>query len=400
MNYLKVNSGGGKILKLVIILAIYGLIITGGTYAYLKFDAINNDISGQAMCSDIYYQSDNIKASNLSVTDNYLEGAKTTITLSYQNDCDIYDKASIYIHTDDNITIPIENSQALKYKIFQKNTFLTEGVISEKGDLLLATVPLTENLIDYKIYLWIDSSIANTDFDNTIYSGYIYATSEQTSTLNNNVLVTYDYNYLINNTIDNYYDTSMFYPCCDSGSNLVNSSISMEDGTKLYQATMNTPRGWYFVENKALTAGKTYTYSFWAKASDNVIANIGSEQGGYKAYNISTSWQRYTNTFKATSKYHDDESREYKAFIFYDWWNGIDDCTLQIKDLQFQEGKANNITISYNNGDKINQFPNAVRKNYEFLGWYTAPISGELVTNDLALTSNATYYAHWKYNGN
>ena len=129
------------------------------------------------MCSDIYYQSDNIKASNLSVTDNYLEGAKTTITLSYQNDCDIYDKASIYIHTDDNITIPIENSQALKYKIFQKNTFLTEGVISEKGDLLLATVPLTENLIDYKIYLWIDSSIANTDFDNTIYSGYIYATS-------------------------------------------------------------------------------------------------------------------------------------------------------------------------------------------------------------------------------
>ena len=43
------------------------------------------------MCSDIYYQSDNIKASNLSVTDNYLEGAKTTITLSYQNDCDIYD---------------------------------------------------------------------------------------------------------------------------------------------------------------------------------------------------------------------------------------------------------------------------------------------------------------------
>lgn len=47
----------------------------------------------------------------------------------------------------------------------------------------MATVPLTEKEVTYNFYLYIDSDKATTDFDNTIYSGYIYAQAEQTSTL-------------------------------------------------------------------------------------------------------------------------------------------------------------------------------------------------------------------------
>lgn len=103
--------------------------------------------------------------------------------MSYQNNCDIYDKASIYIHTNDNTTTPIENTSSLKYKVLINETIIAEGTINSKEDKKLATVPLTEKEVTYNFYLYIDSEKATTDFDNTIYSGYIYASAEQTSTL-------------------------------------------------------------------------------------------------------------------------------------------------------------------------------------------------------------------------
>ena len=52
-----------------------------------------------------------------------------------------------------------------------------------KGDVKLATVPLTKNVTTYDVYLYIDSNISNGYFDAKTYFGYIYASATQTSTV-------------------------------------------------------------------------------------------------------------------------------------------------------------------------------------------------------------------------
>ena len=179
------------------------MLVTSGTYAYLEMKK-NTSVAGSAKCNGINYQGQEINASNLSSTTNYLEGAKSTITLSQSEDCKIYSYVNIYLHTNDNITAPIDSVKALKYKLITEDKIEYNGTITTKGDSLLAVVPLTGNPKSYQVYLWIDSEISNGQFDNKSFSGYIYATSEQSSTIgseevssNENVSIeTIDFDYV------------------------------------------------------------------------------------------------------------------------------------------------------------------------------------------------------------
>ena len=72
------------------------------------------------------------------------------------------------------------------------------------GDTLLATLPLEDTEITYTIYLYIDSTLSLGNYNDKNYSGYIYATTEQTSTVGKNEdnskknlgLQTIDFDYL------------------------------------------------------------------------------------------------------------------------------------------------------------------------------------------------------------
>ena len=74
------------------------------------------------------------------------------------------------------------------------------------GDTLLATLPLEDKEITYTIYLYIDSTVSLGNYNDKTYSGYIYATTEQTSTVGKNEdntkknlgLQTIDFDYLGN----------------------------------------------------------------------------------------------------------------------------------------------------------------------------------------------------------
>ena len=74
------------------------------------------------------------------------------------------------------------------------------------GDTLLATIPLEDTEITYTIYLYIDSTVSLGNYNDKTYSGYIYATTEQTSTIGksednskkNLGLQTIDFDYLGN----------------------------------------------------------------------------------------------------------------------------------------------------------------------------------------------------------
>ena len=72
------------------------------------------------------------------------------------------------------------------------------------GDTLLATLPLEDKEVTYTIYLYIDSTVSLGNYNDKTYSGYIYATTEQTSTVGKNEdnskknlgLQTIDFDYL------------------------------------------------------------------------------------------------------------------------------------------------------------------------------------------------------------
>ena len=71
-------------------------------------------------------------------------------------------------------------------------------------DTLLATLPLDDKEVTYTIYLYIDSTVSLGNYNDKTYSGYIYTTTEQTSTIgksedntNKNLgLQTIDFDYL------------------------------------------------------------------------------------------------------------------------------------------------------------------------------------------------------------
>lgn len=50
-------------------------------------------------------------------------------------------------------------------------------------DTLLATLPLEEKEINYTVYLYIDSKVSLGKYNDKTYSGYLYASTEQTSTI-------------------------------------------------------------------------------------------------------------------------------------------------------------------------------------------------------------------------
>lgn len=80
---------------------------------------------------------------------------------------------------------------------------------------------------------------------------------------------------------------------------------------KALQATCTQAgaQGFYHYSKK-LTAGKKYTWSIYVKSSKTVKIQIGCEQGGQKACNVTAEWQKITHSFIATE-------RQYRQFIFY-----------------------------------------------------------------------------------
>ena len=191
----KLNLKHKIILLRVLIIVAYALIVTGGTYAYMQVGDSRNSLSGQGGCDEgILYQGTEIYHTNLSVTDNYLEGAKGTIELAKNPDCKMYNRAEIFLHIDSFLhvdptngsTTTADSNMVLKYKIMNGNTMVTQGIkdyVYPDSDLLLFDVSLTESPITYTVYLWVEpnSNLEDRYFDNDEITGYLYASSLQSS---------------------------------------------------------------------------------------------------------------------------------------------------------------------------------------------------------------------------
>lgn len=294
-----------KLLATITIIIVFALSVT---YALLELNDSDSTATGTAGCFNVNYTAQAIETQDLVSTTNYLEGASTEVTLSKNENCDIYTEASIYIHTNtESTTAPINDVQALKYKIFEGETELSSGVItnSENEDVKIATVNLTTTPTTYKIYIWVDSEVSAGAYHGTTYSGYIYAESIQSSTVKPAIVNAPNLD--SNNLIPVYYDeTAEVWKKADS----TNSNNSWYDysNKKWANAIMvkdNTKRSTY----QSATVGTTITESdisgflVWIPRFKYRVWNI-TRQGGaedtyaYPAYTngIDIEWESGTAT--------------------------------------------------------------------------------------------------------
>lgn len=269
-----------------------------------------------------------------------------------------------------------------------KNRKIYDGILNKDGK---------DNII---LRVWLNKDV-NGDIGGQAFKAKIRIEANQEVSNEQATTITYDYNYLVNDVFDEYYNTNIFNPCCETAISLTKYETYYDDVGRVFFVTANknkANRGWYFPSNNVLAANKTYTYSFEAKANVDLTAIIGSEQEGIAGqignikYSLTSEYKRYTRTFKA-------DSNKYSAFIFYDWTD-TNDRTIEIRNLQIREGGLSVAEIVKMKGTNLYTFPYLKRDNYQLLGWYTDPVNGEKIDeNTIVPNTDTTYYAHWKYIG-
>lgn len=268
-----------------------------------------------------------------------------------------------------------------------KDRKIYDGILNKNGK---------DNII---LRVWLNKDV-NGDIGGQVFKAKLRIEANQEVSNEQATTITYDYNYLVNDKFDEYYDTSVFYPCCETAISLTKYETYYDDVGRVFFVTANKnkgDRGWFFPNKKALTIEKTYTYIFEARSSVALTAKIGSEQEGNSDFNIASNYKRYTKTFKAKNVF--DGNNYYRAFIFYDWTD-TNDRTIEIRNLQIQEGELSTSDVIKKNNTKFGELLYLKRDNYQFLGWYTDPINGDKIDeNTIVPKDKTTYYAHWKYIG-
>lgn len=183
----------------ILLIVVFSLSVT---YAWMELSANSNTSESQSGCFVVNYNGQEINNQSLRSTTNYLEGASSNIILSKNSNCKIYTEASIYIHTNTEGTTLYSSEEnenklsngALKYKLVKvegegqtaTETEISTGSITTVGDTLLNAeekITLTDYYITYKVYLWIDPEVSKGSYNGKTYSGYLYASSTQSSTV-------------------------------------------------------------------------------------------------------------------------------------------------------------------------------------------------------------------------
>ncbi len=82
--------------------------------------------------------------------------------------------------------------------------------------------------------------------------------------------------------------------------------------------------------------------------------------------------------------------------LYAQWETVIPDRKIFTVVLDANQGSVSRNNLTYGEGDKIGQLPTATRKDYDFLGWYTAKTNGNKITSSYQVTKDITLYAHWR----
>ena len=125
-------------IKLTIVILLIITTVLSTTYAFLNLTKSNNTEESTAGCFVVDYTG-KIVSTNLgsidtsTVASDYTKGSHATVTLNKDSnkECMIYTKATISLHTDTANTAPLNQPQALYYKVLSGETVISSGVITD-----------------------------------------------------------------------------------------------------------------------------------------------------------------------------------------------------------------------------------------------------------------------------
>ena len=103
---------------IILLIVVIGLPVT---YAFINILASDNTEETDAGCFEVNYNGEVLSASSLISTTDYLEGTHSQITLSVNDNCEVYETGNILVHTNEETTAPLNDTQALKYKVMSNN---------------------------------------------------------------------------------------------------------------------------------------------------------------------------------------------------------------------------------------------------------------------------------------
>ena len=177
---------------LIIAVIAFGMMLTGGTYAWLTFNTTtvgNNIISGDSTCFVIDY-SGSFEGGVLFPSKTDKGGLMATATLSINQSCNVnavgYVKLNVGTGTDSKFFAKDgSNNYVLNYSIYDSNgtTKLGSGAITGTGDITLntSTITLTKTPTTYYVYVWLNGahSLVDNSYLNLPFSGTLKASATQ-----------------------------------------------------------------------------------------------------------------------------------------------------------------------------------------------------------------------------
>ena len=129
------------------------------------------------------------------------------------------------------------------------------------------------------------------------------------------------------------------------------------------------------------------------------ISNEIPERVGYTFKNWNTEPDGSGTIYNSGQEYGYDQNGG--TVILYAQWKRIS-LTVTL-DASTNGGTVNGLnatakSVYYN--DSVGSLPEAEKKNYKFLGWFTKPSGGTKITSNLIITSSRTFYAQFELQAN
>lgn len=178
-------NGKSKYLILVFGIISFGFMLVGGTFAFLSFTAtVTNAVyNGTTTCFLVDYSSGQAITGTMFQSSTPKGGLTGSVTMNIKSSCNVNGAGTITLNVGSDTGSILLSEGALKYAVYDSANVnvLASGAITGTGNKDLYTgFDLSKTATTYHIYVWLDGNIADNDYVNLPFSGYIHASAIQT----------------------------------------------------------------------------------------------------------------------------------------------------------------------------------------------------------------------------
>ncbi len=189
MEVIPMGKNKKKPIYIILICLLVIFLITGTTYALVKWSSRNTTITGTTMCFDILYEKgqdidfgttntsgivENGMTASLSFDES--SAASTSVGFARQNGCLLYGQGTITVNINSGADL---TKGGLKYKVVNNTSSaeVSSGSITKTGETIIYDGFTIINSTTYTIYFWLDANYIDNSYLETTFSGTISATA-------------------------------------------------------------------------------------------------------------------------------------------------------------------------------------------------------------------------------